>query len=293
MVLVSLRRKIRDVLIDLFKLKQTLLLILSGLLSYLIASNKDFDATIAIKLVASMFFTIAGTTGLNMILDKDIDIVMIRTINRPIPRGRLSIHESLAYSILAIIIGLWIAYRINIYVLIAGLLGLIVDIFLYTYILKRKSWISVVIGGFAGGAPAFGGYMAYETSSLLDAIIIMSIVSLWAMIHIWFISIYYKDDYVRAHIPMLPIIKGEKNTAKISLVWVLVIMVLSTLLYHRGVIGVIAIFIIGTQSMYLMFKIFEFHKDTNNELLARRIYKFLNIYLGLSLLVGSLEKLII
>ena len=69
----------------------------------------------------------------------------------------------------------------------------------------------MLIGGIAGGAPAFGGYMAYPEASIIDALFFMLIVSLWATIHIWFISTYYKEDYVKARIPMLPVVKGEKT----------------------------------------------------------------------------------
>jgi protoheme IX farnesyltransferase len=193
--------KVKSVVVELFKLKQTVRLILTGIFAYLIAAVGDSSLIVLAKLTISMFLTISGTTGFNMVLDRDIDALMFRTRSRPLPDGRLSVSESLFYSIIALMLRLLIACWINAYVLIAGLTGFLIDILLYTYLLKRKTWISVLIGGIAGGAPAFGGYMAYPGASIIDALFFMLIVSLWATIHIWFISTYYKEDYVKARIP--------------------------------------------------------------------------------------------
>lgn len=285
--------KTKSLIIELFKFKQTFLLILTGVFAYLICAGRNFSLLVLAKLVLSMFLTISGTTGLNMVLDRDIDALMFRTKNRPLPNGRLSVSEALFYSILFLALGLLIAYFVNIYVLIAGIIGFLVDILLYTYLLKRKTWVSVMVGGIAGGAPALGGYMAFPQASLIDAILFMLIVSLWATVHIWFISTYYKEDYVKARIPMLPVVKGEKNTAIFSLFSTIIIVTLYSILFLRNIIGPVTMTTVLLLSLYLLLLITKFYKESTNKWLARRIYKFLNMYLGLAFIIGFLEKVLI
>ena len=285
--------KVKSIVVELFKLKQTVLLILTGIFAYLIAAGRDSSLIVLAKLTISMFLTISGTTGFNMVLDRDIDALMFRTRSRPLPDGRLSVSESLFYSTIALMLGLLIACWINTYVLIAGLTGFLIDILLYTYLLKRKTWISVLIGGIAGGAPAFGGYMAYPGASIIDALFFMLIVSLWATIHIWFISTYYKEDYVKARIPMLPVVKGEKSTAIFSLFSLVVIITTYILLFLRKVIGFVTVTTVLMLSLYLLILIHNFYKNYSDKWLARRIYKFLNIYLGLTFVVGFLERILL
>lgn len=284
--------KLRALFVEFFKLKQTFLLVLSGALSYLIAEGRGFDILVLGTLTLSIYLTVAGTTGLNMVLDRDIDSVMFRTRNRPIPDGRMSTREATLYSVASLAAGLALASSINAYVLSAGILGLVVDILLYTYLLKRRTWLSVVIGGIAGGAPALGGYMAAPGSSLVDGSIFMLIVSLWAMVHIWYISVYYKEDYEKARIPMLPLVKGERTTAAFSLVSTAAIILLFALAFVRGVLGVATMACVAAMSAYLIKGILDFHREPSNRALARRVYKFLNMYLGLSLTLGFIEKLL-
>jgi protoheme IX farnesyltransferase len=282
--------KVKSIVVELFKLKQTVLLVLTGVFAYLIAAGRDSSLIVLAKLTISMFLTISGTTGFNMVLDRDIDALMFRTRSRPLPDGRLSVSESLFYSMITLMLGLLIACWINVYVLIAGLTGFLIDILLYTYLLKRKTWISVLIGGIAGGAPAFGGYIAYPGASIINALFFMLIVSLWATIHIWFISTYYKEDYVKAKIPMLPVVKGEKITAIFSLFSLVVIITTYILLFLRKVIGLVTVTTVLMLSLYLLTLIHNFYKNYSDKWLARRIYKFLNIYLGLTFVVGFLER---
>jgi len=87
--------KVKSIVVELFKLKQTVFLILTGIFAYLIAAGGDSSLIVLAKLTISMFLTISGTTGFNMVLDRDIDALMFRTRSRPLPDGRLSVSESL------------------------------------------------------------------------------------------------------------------------------------------------------------------------------------------------------
>ncbi|MFZ8854582.1 MAG: protoheme IX farnesyltransferase, partial [Thermofilaceae archaeon] len=198
-------------LLELFKVKQTLLLLLTGVLSYVAASSSRVDWPTLAVATLSFFLTISGTTGFNMVLDADIDAAMFRTRNRPIPSGRMDRRTATVASASALLLGLLLASAINPYFLAAALAGFLIDIVVYTVLLKRKSPWSVVLGGFAGGMPALGGWAAATGSFGPGGLLLMLLAALWSSLHIWTLATYYADDYRRAGAPMLPAVYGEKT----------------------------------------------------------------------------------
>ncbi|MEM0458150.1 MAG: protoheme IX farnesyltransferase, partial [Sulfolobales archaeon] len=212
------------IIYDLFKLKQSSLLIFVGILGYLIAAVYNLNLPTLLLIILSLFLTVGGTTGFNMVLDADIDAIMMRTRNRVIPSNMISKREASVISGVALVAGLLIAWIISPWFFIAGVLGFLIDIGVYTLIMKRKSWLSVVLGGFAGGMPAFGGYLAYANYPDINSIGLLLIVALWSSPHIWYISSYYIEDYIRAGIPTLPVVKGFKTSVKASMLMISLIL---------------------------------------------------------------------
>jgi len=156
----------------------------------------------------------AGASGaLNMWYDADIDRVMSRTMNRPIPSGRIAPGEALGFgmtlSVFSVaILGLatnWLA---------AGLLAFTIFFYavVYTMWLKRSTSQNIVIGGAAGAFPPMIGWAAVTGSVSLDALILFMIIFLWTPPHFWALALYKKGDYEAAGIPMLPNVAGERVT---------------------------------------------------------------------------------
>lgn len=156
----------------------------------------------------------AGASGaLNMWYDADIDRVMSRTLNRPIPSGRIAPGEALGFgmtlSVFSVaILGLatnWLA---------AGLLAFTIFFYavVYTMWLKRSTSQNIVIGGAAGAFPPMIGWAAVTGSVSLDALILFMIIFLWTPPHFWALALYKKGDYEAAGIPMLPNVAGERVT---------------------------------------------------------------------------------
>lgn len=215
-----------EILMDLFKIRQSILLIFTGVMGYLIASGARADPLVLGYLVLSLALTIFGTTGVNMVLDSDIDRLMSRTRRRVIPRGAISRRRALAISLALLVAGLWVGIMINPWVFIAGLMGFLIDILIYTILSKRRTWTSVIYGGFAGGMPAFGGYMAYTGHPTPESLVLLLLVALWSNAHIWYIVIYYREDYEKAGIPMLPIVKGDRAGVMGSMVHIILMLAL-------------------------------------------------------------------
>jgi protoheme IX farnesyltransferase len=156
----------------------------------------------------------AGASGaLNMWYDSDIDAVMSRTRNRPIPSGRVERNDALAMGIVlsafsVAILGLaanWLA---------AGLLAFTIFFYavIYTVWLKRSTPQNIVIGGAAGSFPPMIGWAAVTGTIDLQSCLLFLVIFLWTPPHFWALALYKQGDYAEAGIPMLPNVAGEKNT---------------------------------------------------------------------------------
>ena len=167
----------------------------------------------------------AGASGaLNMWYDADIDAVMSRTLNRPIPSGRIVRDEALAIGLVlsafsVVILGLaanWVA---------AGLLAFTIFFYavIYTVWLKRSTPQNIVIGGAAGAFPPMVGWVAVTGSISLESVLLFLIIFLWTPPHFWALALYKQSDYGAAKIPMLPNVAGEAHTKLQILIYSLVL----------------------------------------------------------------------
>lgn len=265
---------------DLFKFKQTALLVFTGIMSYAEAANPP-RLDIALLVFLSMFLCVAGTTGINMVLDADIDAKMFRTKHRPIPTKRIERKEAALMSLTLLILGLALGLIVNIYVSLAGLLGFLIDIILYTVLLKRKNPISVVFGGFAGGMPALGGWAAATGSFGLGGIVLMLVVAVWSSLHIWTLAIKYVDDYRSAGIPMLPVVVGEKKASIFSIGVALIVASIAVYSMIFGLVsplGLLISFVPLTLAIVYLTKGLvtgEYRKY------AFKAFKFVNMFMGI------------
>ena len=289
--LITIERKLRDIVIELFKLKQTILLMLSGIFSYIIAAGVNGDIKTILFLTISLYLSVSGTTGLNMYLDRDIDSIMFRTMMRPLPQRRISEKEAFTYSVPLILLGLIIALYIDTWVFIADFIGIVVDIFLYTYLLKRRTVFNIVLGSIAGGMPAFGGWCAYAGSPQIGGALISLIIALWAMLHIWYISTYFYEDYKKAKIPMLPVVYGFKFSGEVSIIVTIFIYSAIIALGYLRIAGSLTFIVSTIITALLLFYEAKFVAKDDKKL-ARKIYKYLNMYLGLILLIMTIEALL-
>ncbi len=200
-------------MIELIKPLQTIVLTLSGVSACL--SNK---CSKLLPLTAALLLDIAGTTLVNMYLDRDIDMKMERTKSRASARSERVAKASLVIGLILVTSSFLAASMVSVYVLLAAILGFIIDIVAYTLLLKRKRWWSVVIGGLAGGMPAFGGWLA-GGGSLTKAFLLLLSIDAWSCAHIWALASHYRDDYARAEIPMLPVVNpNSKHMASIAII---------------------------------------------------------------------------
>jgi len=170
----------------------------------------------------NVFITLVGGTlaaasaqTLNCIYDKDIDYEMQRTRKRPIPSGRVQPQHALLFAIaLAILSFSLMAWFVNVLSALLALSGIFVYMLVYTHWLKRHSTQNIVIGGAAGAIPALVGWAAVTGELSWTAWFLFAIVFFWTPPHFWALAMMICDDYAEVNVPMLPVVKGLKNTAE-------------------------------------------------------------------------------
>jgi len=212
---------------ELTKPKIWYLLVFTAFAAAITVSN-IYSLEISIITWALMIFGVAaGSAAANTLTnyhDRDIDAIMERTKGRPIPSGRIAPEKARDFGLVLAGISLACAFALSFTTsfwqgILAGsfmAFGLADNIFVYSYLLKRRSWTNIILGGFSGGAPAMIGYVAVTTQGLWDLGLVMAaLVFVWIPMHIWALTLHFKDDYNKVNVPMLTATRSEGASARI------------------------------------------------------------------------------
>ncbi len=167
----------------------------------------------------------AGASGaLNMWYDADIDAIMTRTANRPVPAGRVAPGEALAFGLFLSAASVFVLGFVANW-LSAGLLAFTIFFYavIYTMWLKRSTAQNIVIGGAAGAFPPMIGWAVSTGGISLESITLFLIIFIWTPPHFWALALLKSDDYARAGIPMLPVVAGEDETRRQILLYTILL----------------------------------------------------------------------
>ncbi len=175
-------------------------------------------------------------TGYN---DRDIDAVMERTKDRPIPSGRISPRNALIFGLALASISLIFSFLINVWAFLLMAFGLFDNIIVYSKWLKRTSQYNIIWGGFSGGAPALIGYVAVTFQHIEIGFVMAGLVFFWIPTHIWSLALHVKEDYRKANVPMLPVVSSETKSVRIIAVTTLMMVVFSVLPFFFNQFGLI------------------------------------------------------
>ena len=175
-----------------------------------------------------------GAGAINHYLDRDIDAVMRRTRNRPVPAGRISPRAALTYGIaLGLASFVLLASTVNVLSAALAMAGLLGYVLVYTLWLKRTTPQNIVIGGAAGAVPPLVAWAATTGRLSGSALYLFAIVFYWTPPHFWALSLLMSDEYRRAGVPMLPVVRGERET-RIQIVLYSLLLVPVTMLPVAG-----------------------------------------------------------
>jgi protoheme IX farnesyltransferase len=184
------------------------------------------------------YLSAGGAGAVNHFLDRDIDALMRRTAERPVPAGRIPARAALAFGcVLAGVSVLELSLAVN--PLAAGLsfAGFLGYVLVYTLWLKRRTPQNIVIGGAAGAVPPLVAWAAVRGSVSGTALILFFIVFFWTPAHFWSLSLLMKDEYERVGVPMLPVVHGERETRRQILLYAVLLYMVTQLPFCAGAFG--------------------------------------------------------
>ena len=226
----------------------------------------------------------AGASGaLNMALEGDIDALMSRTANRPIPRGRVTRSEALAFGMtLAFFAVMTLGILVN---WIAGALLAFTIFFyvvIYTMVLKRRTAQNIVIGGAAGALPPVVAWAAATGSLSVEPFLLFLIIFFWTPPHFWALALFRSDDYARAGVPMLPVVAGPDATRLQILLYTIVLVVVAVapwpLGYFDAVYGVTSL-ALGGGMLALAVNVYRRRQGSEALRATRKLFAFSILYL--------------
>ena len=176
-----------------------------------------------------------GSSALNHYYDRDIDKMMLRTSQRPLPAGRLLPRNVLAYGLCTCLLAVGVAW-ITLNPVATGMiiLGIFFYVIVYTLWLKRSNASNIVIGGFAGSAASMAGWATATGSIDLLGFLVGWLVFMWTPPHFWCLAIKAKEEYASVNVPMLPVLVGNQKAATYIFLSTLILLPYSIALYFFG-----------------------------------------------------------
>lgn len=246
---------------QLVKFRLTFLVVFSSVITYLTASSGAINWFEVAMLSLGGFLVTGASNGINQVIEKDFDKLMVRTANRPVATNRMSVSEA---SIISLLMGISGVFLIHQYLNpLSGWLALgalMSYAFIYTP-LKRVSPVSVFVGAFPGAIPTLLGWVAYTGTIDMPAIILFGVQFFWQFPHFWSIAWILDEDYKRAGFKMLPSTPGrDKGTALQTLTFSLALIPIGMLPYQFGVSGISSAIVGalgGLMLSYYSFRLFK------------------------------------
>ena len=270
---------------ELLKPRVMSLVVFTALVGLLIAPG-DLHPVLGFTAILCIAIGAGASGALNMWFDADIDAKMSRTRNRPIPTGRIARGEALGFGAtlaVAAVSVMELAVGVVPAVLLAG--TILYYVLFYTVWLKRRTPQNIVIGGAAGAFPPIIGWAAVTGGISLEPVLLFAIIFMWTPPHFWALSLFRREDYVRAGIPMLPVVAGERETRRHILLYSLILAPLVVAPYALGMTGPLYGIVAGVLGLVLVALAFQVWRARDREdgsyREARRLFGFSILFLFL------------
>ncbi|MGB9802326.1 heme o synthase [Desulfofundulus sp.] len=228
--------------IEVTKPRSVVLLVFTALATMMVAAAVSGPVPVFQLAAATAAVTLAcaGANAVSCYIDRDLDASMTRTRKRPIPDGRINppvraLYWGLFLFVSSLILG-WMVNPIAFACLWGGMIGYVG---IYSLWLKRRSSWNIILGGFSGGLPALFGWTAVTGKVDLLPLLIAALVVLWIPNHIWSLAIFFKEDYAKVKVPMLPVVCETRKALHCLLCTVILMVLFSILIYFAGSWGMV------------------------------------------------------
>ena len=261
----AFRQKLTDYQL-LVKTRLTLLVVFSAVITYLTANSGNPINWFQVFILAlGGFLVVASSNGINQIIEKNYDALMLRTANRPVATNRMSITEAGIASMLMGLVGVaLIGWYLNPLCGMLSLASLVAYAFIYTP-MKRVSPISVLIGAFPGAFPTLLGWVAYSGHISSEAIILFGVQFMWQFPHFWSIAWMLDEDYKRAGFKMLPTYGKDKKSALQILSFTVLMIPVGFLPTLEGFTGIVSGSIAIVGGIFLTYYAYRLYKTCENK----------------------------
>ncbi len=181
-----------------------------------------------------------GAGAVNMYIDRDIDGLMVRTRNRPVPSGRVpAMHAAIFGWTLGLLSGPWLYFTVNGWSAALALGAFAFYVFVYSMWLKRNTVQNTVVGGIAGALPPLIGWAAITNSITIEGALLFAIVFFWQPPHFWALALGLAEDYRAVNVPMMPVVFGERETKRQTLLYTVLTLTISLVFGAVAMMGAI------------------------------------------------------
>ena len=286
------REAIRDY-VTLTKPRIMSLLLLTGFCGMVVGAGGLPPLGLAVATMAGLALACGGASALNHVLDADIDRLMgKRTRSRPVAAGRLSATYALEFGLaLSAFSFVLLAGVVNPLTAHLALVGNLFYVLVYTRFLKRSTPQNIVIGGAAGAVPPLVGWAAATGSLTLPALVLFLVVFLWTPPHFWALALLIKRDYAAAGVPMLPVVRGEDETARQIVLYTaaLVAFTIAPALWGQfGAVYLAAAAVLGGAFLWLAWRL----RRERTPARAGLVFHYSLAYLALLFVAAALDPLV-
>ena len=277
----------------LIKHRLSLSVVFSSVASYLIAFEV-FSLYTLMLLIFGGFFVVGASNGFNQIIERKRDALMIRTQNRPLPTGGLSVSQAILVCVILSFLGLFILYIINFRTAFFGFLSMIIYLAIYTP-LKPITPLSVFFGAIPGAIPFMLGWVAVTNQFSIETGILFMIQFFWQFPHFWAIGWVSHDDYLKGGFKMLPSGKRDNSTAFQIVFYTIWMILVSTLPYFSFTgdltISFYSLLLILVSGCFMLFQAIRLMKYKDKQNAIRLMYTSI-FYLSFIQIIFVVDKFI-
>lgn len=278
--------------VNLMKPHVTTLLLAITALTMVMAARGMPPVPLLLATLAGGLMAAGSANAINCYLDRDIDSLMGRTMRRAVPAGKVPPAHALGFGLaLAVLSFTEMLVLVNLLTASLALAGILFYVFVYTWLLKRTTPQNIVIGGAAGAVPALVGWAAVTNTIGLPAFLLFCIIFFWTPPHFWALSLLIRRDYERAGVPMLPVVMGERETARQIFLYSWVLLGVTLLLFCSGSMGLLYLITALTLGVVLIYMAYRLLRGGSKRW-AHRIFWYSNSYLALMFAVMALDRVL-
>nr|WP_042245924.1 heme o synthase [Nonlabens ulvanivorans] len=278
-------------LIEITKPRLSVVVVFSSIAGYFLGAEV-YDWKVILMLIVGGYFLVGSSNVFNQIIEKDLDALMKRTRNRPLPTGRISVSTAWVYGLIMAFSGIYILYLINFATAFFGALSIILYAAVYTP-LKTRTPLCVFVGAFPGAIPYMLGWVAASGNFGIEPGTLFMLQFFWQFPHFWAIGWMLEDDYKAGGFKMLPTGGANKGTA-VQIIWYTVWTISISLIPAFGVTGSlymtwISAVLVGLLGLWFLYYAIKLFKERTNQV-ARKLMLVSVSYITLIQIIYVVDK---